>query len=114
MLCELLGINIKAINIPKQFILAFFHDDYDAATFKGAPQQKIHFYIDPINGQIYSQKDVDAYFKRVQVPPVNTYFKPITHQRIVQMQIEELAKCYNDTHNQYKFTELIKLAELLD
>ena len=32
------------------------------------PQQKIHFYIDAISGQIFSHKDMEAYFKRISVP----------------------------------------------
>ena len=38
-LAELLAIPVKAINIPQQFVLAFFNDDYDAGSYNGNPQK---------------------------------------------------------------------------
>src|SRR4030095_6453317 len=34
-LAELLAMPVKAINIPRQFVLAFFNEDYDASTYNG-------------------------------------------------------------------------------
>jgi regulator of sirC expression with transglutaminase-like and TPR domain len=112
-MCELLDIPIKAINIPKQFILAFFHNDYDPAKHKN-PQQKIHFYIDVVNGGIFTNKEVDNYFKRISVHPAASFFKPLSHKRIIQVLMEELAKCFEGDHLSYKRDELIQLAALLD
>lgn len=114
LLCELLDINVKAINIPKQFILAFFHNDYDQHEYTGNPQNKIHFYIDAISGHIFTHKDMEAYFKRISVPPVPSYFKPLTHKRIIQVQLEELAKCFQNVKNRYKYDELMGLSNLLE
>jgi len=113
LLSELLDINVKAINIPRQFILAYFHNDYNQFTDKN-PQLKIHFYIDAISGQIFSHTDMEAYFKRVSVPLTPFYFKPLTHKRIVQMQLEELAKCFKNSKYEYKYNELINLSNLLE
>src|SRR5262245_5546743 len=49
-LAELLDIPVKAINIPKQFVLAFFSNDYDPALHTSNPQQKINFYVDASSG----------------------------------------------------------------
>jgi hypothetical protein len=114
LLCELLDINVKAINIPKQFILAFFHNDYDQFEHTNNPQNKIHFYIDAISGQIFTHKDIESYFKRISVPPTPFYFKPLSHKRIIQIQLEELAKCFKDPKNLYKYDELMNLSFLLD
>jgi len=114
LLCELLDINVKVINIPRQFILAFFHTDYDQYAFKGHPQTKIHFYIDAISGHIFTHKDLEAYFKKISVPPVPSYFKPLSHKRIIQLQLEELAKCFDNKKQRYKYDELMKLSNLLD
>ena len=114
LLCELLEINVKAINVPKQFILAYFHNDYDQSDANLNPQQKIHFYIDAISGQIFSHKDIEAYFKRISVPITPFYFKPMTHKRIIQLQLEELSKCFENPKHQYKHDELIGLSNLLD
>lgn len=114
LLCELLDINVKVINIPKQFILAFFHNDYDQHEFTGNPHSKIHFYIDAISGHIFTHKDIEAYFKRISVPPVPSYFKPLSHKRIIQLQLEELAKCFKYIKHQYKYDELMNLSNLLE
>lgn len=112
-MCELLDIPVRVINIPKQFILAFFHTDYDPAKHKD-PQQKIHFYIDVLNGGIFTNKEVDSYFKRISVHPAASFFKPLTHKRIIQMLMEELAKCFESPSAAYKKEELLHLAALLD
>ena len=50
-LADLLAMPVRAINIPRQFVLAFFNDDYDASNYNGNPQKKIHFYVDATTGQ---------------------------------------------------------------
>ena len=112
---ELLDVPIKAINIPRQFILGFF--DVDSAGWGAEavnPYAKIQFYIDPMTGQIFTHKDVETYFNRISVTPTSSYFKPMTNQRIVQYLIEEFAKCFDDEKNRYKNRELLQLASLLD
>lgn len=113
-LCELLDIPAKAINIPKQFILAYFDIDYQFPNPAKQQSEKINFFIDPLNGQVYSQKDVESYFKRISVPSVPSYFKPLTNKRIIQHLLEEFSKCFTDVEQAYKKNELIFLARLLD
>ncbi len=112
-MCELLDIPVKVINIPKQFVLAFFHSDYDPVKHPN-PQQKIHFYIDSVSGGIFTNREIELYFKRISVHPTPSYFKPLTHKRIIQMLIEELAKCYDNPESDFKKDELMKLAALLE
>ena len=112
LLAELLDINVKAINVPQQFILAYFHNDYDQLTDTD-PQSKIYFYIDTLSGHIFSHKDMEAYFKRISVPIAPFYFKPLSHKRIIQIQLEELAKCFKNIKYGYKFKELMFLSSLL-
>ena len=113
-LCELLDIPVKAINIPRQFILGYFDEQYDVLNPVGHSSEKINFYIDPLNGQMYSHKDIENYFKKLSVPPVTSYFRPISNRRIIQYLLEELSKCYDNDRNQYKMEELLALAALLD
>lgn len=112
-LCELLDVNIKVINIPRQFILAYFDAEYDFEEMKTEPEQKIQFYIDPMNGHVYTQQDIETYFKRISVPPTVSYFKPFDNKRVIQYLIEELAKCFEDERHLYKKQELLELAALL-
>ena len=113
-LSELLDIPAKAINIPKQFILAYFDIDYKFPNPAKQQSEKINFYIDPLNGQVYSQKDVESYFKRISVPPVPSYFKPLNDRRIIQHLLEEFSKCFTNPEQLYKKNELLFLAKLLD
>lgn len=113
-LCELLDIPARAIKIPKQFILAYFDMDYKFPNPSKERSEKIHFFIDPLNGQVYSQKDVDSYFKRISVPSVPSYYKPIDDKKIIQHLLEEFSKCFIDPANLYKKNDLLFLAHLLD
>jgi regulator of sirC expression with transglutaminase-like and TPR domain len=113
-MCELLDIHARIINIPRQMVIAFYHSDYDPATYIGHPQEKIHFYVDGINGQAYSHKDIENYFKKMSLPLTPSYYKPLSHKRIIQLLLQEAAKCFDLPSNDYKKTELMELARLLD
>lgn len=110
-LCELLDIPIRVINIPLQFILAYFEEEIDMT--EGNPADQIQFYIDPMNGQVFTRMDVEGYLKRISVPPTASYFRSMSNKRIIQYQLEELAKCYDDDKNKYKQDELLALAKLI-
>lgn len=112
--CELLDIPVKAINIPRQFILGYFDSDYSFPNPERQKSEKINFYIDPINGQIYSHKDVENYFKRISVPPTPSYFRQLSNKRTIQHLLEEFSKCFTDDANQYKKNDLLQIAKLLD
>jgi regulator of sirC expression with transglutaminase-like and TPR domain len=113
-LCSLLDVPVRAIGIPKQFILGYFDIQYDVMNPSGHSSEKIKFYIDPVNGQMYSHKDVENYFKKLSVPPVSSYFRPLTNKVIVQYLLEELGKCYDNNAQQYKVDELREIINLLD
>ena len=112
-LCQLLDIPVKAINIPRQFILAYMDTSYQILNPSAHNSEKIKFYIDPLNGQIYSHKDVENYFKRISVPPTTSYFREMSNKAVIQFLLEELAKCFDDDLNRYKMNELLSLAKLL-
>ena len=113
-LCELLDIPVKAIGVPKQFVLAYFKPGYSSVDDEDEAVNKIEFYIDPTSGQVFTHKDLESYFKRISVPPTHAYFKPLSNKRIIQHLLEELSKCFEDEKVAYKQEELIKLAQLLD
>lgn len=112
-LCDLLDIPVKAIDLPKQFVLAYFKPGYSSES-EDQHINKIEFFIDPTSGQVFSHKDVEAYFKRISVPPVHAYFKPYSNKRVIQNLLEEMAKCFDDEKNFYKSQELLQLAGQLD
>lgn len=113
-ICELLDIPVKAINIPRQFILGYFDIDYNFPNPTRQKSEKINFYIDPLNGQIYSHKDVENYFKRISVPPTPSYYKQLNNKRIIQHLLEEFSKCFASAATQYKKADLLFLAKLIE
>jgi regulator of sirC expression with transglutaminase-like and TPR domain len=113
-LCTLLDVPVKAIAIPKQFVLGYFDLQYDLLNPAGHSSEKIKFYIDPSNGQMYSHKDVENYFKKLSVPPVSSYFRPMDNKRIIQYLLEELAKCYDNDAQRYKADEINGFINLLN
>lgn len=112
-LCELLDIPVRAINIPRQFIIAYFKPGYSDESLPN-PVHKIEFYIDPTSGQVFTQQDVENYFKRISVPPVGAYFKPRKNKQVIQQLIEEFSKCFTSEKDKYKQAELMELAKLLE
>ncbi|NSL88137.1 transglutaminase-like domain-containing protein [Chitinophaga solisilvae] len=113
-LCTMLDLPVYAVNIPRQFILAYFDTFIDFGEPIDPEDQRILFFIDPIQGQIYTQQDVDTYLKRVSVPSVPSYFKPQSNKRIIQFLLEELAKCFRDDKDAYRHDELTNLSLLLE
>lgn len=112
-LSELLDVPVKAINIPKQFVLGYFKAEYDFERHADNPIYKTEFFIDPLSGHVFTHKDVDNYFKRINVPPVPSYFKPVSNKRIIQSLLEEFSKCFDNDKNRYKQLELKMLSELI-
>ena len=113
-LCDLLDVPVKALGVPKQFVLAYFKPGYSSDPLAGEHLTKIEFFVDPTTGQVFSHKDIEAYFKRLSVPPVNAYFKPLTNKQIMQYLLEELVKCFDSDKQAYKREELRELIQLLD
>ncbi len=111
-ICDLLDLPVKAIGIPKQFVLAYLKPGYTENSEK--PFSNIEFFIDPSSGQVFSHKDIESYFKRISVPPVQSYFKPFTNKRVIQHLLEEMAKCFQKEKEKYKNDELLRLTALLD
>lgn len=110
-LADLLNLPVRAISIPRQFILVFLKEYY--AERKASVLENIYFYIDPLTGQLFTQKDIDNYFKRIAVPITSYYFKPIDNKKIIQVLLDEFATCYDNEIDQHKKNELLSLANLL-
>lgn len=113
LLSELLDIPVRAVKIPKQFIIAYFKPGYSDESLPN-PVHKIEFFIDPTSGQVFTHQDVEGYFKRISVPPVGSYFKPQKNKQVIQNLLEEFGKCFTAEKDAYKQTELLQLVKLLD
>jgi regulator of sirC expression with transglutaminase-like and TPR domain len=112
-LSDLLDIPVKAIGVPRQFVLAYFKPGYKN-ELSSDQLDKIEFFIDPTSGMVFTHKDIENYFKRISVPLVDSYFKPLSNKRVIQHLLEEGSKCFDNEKDQYKKEEMINLAKLLD
>ena len=112
-LCDLLDVNAKIINIPRHFIIAFYHSDYNPDSFLGHPQDKIHFYVDATTGQAYSHLDIEKYLKDMNATNKPAYFKPLSHKRIIRILLEELSNCYEKPAEIESRNEIQALVEIL-
>ncbi len=112
-LCGLLDVPVYAVNIPNQFMLGYFDDYYSTLNPAGHASEKIKFYIDPINGQMYSHKDVENYFKKIGLPPAAAFFKPLDNKSIIVVLLSELVKCFDTETQQYKIDEIRSLITMI-
>lgn len=112
-LCELLDLPVKAIQIPRQFVLAYFKPGYSDENLVN-PEEKIEFYIDPLSGQVFTQKDVQSYLKRIAVASDPSFFKPLKNKAVIRWLITETSKCFDSPRNMNKQKELLDLANFLD
>ncbi len=111
-LCSLLDISVKAVHIPRQYLLAYFDHSYELLT-PSKNKTNIHFFIDPLNGHIYEHKDVETYLKRMGAPASPSYYQPLGNKSIIRFLLQEYARCFDDDNSSYKREELQALASLL-
>ena len=113
-LCSLLDVPVHAVNIPNLFLLAYFHDNnYAMMNIKGHPSEKIKFYIDPLNGQMYSHKDIENYFKKLGMPMDAVFFEPFGSKNIIILLLSELVKCFDSDINNFRKLELRELIKIV-
>lgn len=112
LLCELLDIPVRAVNIPQQCIIAYFKPGYSQENLTD-PFSKIEFFIDPSSGQVFTHHDVENYFKRISVEPSESFFKPLKNKEVICHLLEEFSKCFNSDAESYKQKELLELVEMV-
>lgn len=113
-LAQLLDIPVRAVQIPRQFLLAYVDEQHHLRHPESKGAEHIKFYIDPLNGQIYSARDVENYYQRLGSPPQDRHFHPRSNIEVIERLLKELAQCYSDEANLYKRNELLDLAQLLN
>ncbi len=112
-LCDILDIPIFAVEVPRQFIFAYIDTLYHFFNPDNEGVQQIQFYIDPLNGMVYTQKDVDVYLKKINANDRSDYFKPLLAKRIIFKMLEELALCYRYRREEDKAEEIQQLMRIL-
>lgn len=112
LLCEMLDIPVRAVDIPRQFILAYFRPGYSAENLQN-PYDLIEFFIDPTTGQVFTHHDVESYFRRITVEPSSQHFIPRKNKEVIQSLLIGLGKCFTAEKDLYKQRELQELSSSL-
>jgi len=113
-LCELLDIPVFAIDLPKQFVLAYFDSLFPFQSPNSEPVQTLQFYIDPVNGMVYTQNDVNLYLKKLKVAHEPHFFEPMDSRQVLLRMLDELAQSYEYTNEQEKAVEIQQLMGILN
>jgi hypothetical protein len=113
-LCQLLEVPVYALKFPKQLILCYLDPHIDYFKKEENNFYKIKFFIDPIFGNVISHNDVEIFFKRINVPPTVSYFRPLSNKKVIQNILIEYLKCYNELEHWQQLRELEELIQLLD
>jgi regulator of sirC expression with transglutaminase-like and TPR domain len=109
--CELLDVPVFAVNIPRQFVFAYIDTLHHFFSTEGV--QQLQFFIDPTNGMVYTQKDVDAYLRKINATDKEDYFTPLDSKKVIFKMLEELSLCYRYRREEQKAEEILELMRLL-
>lgn len=112
-LSELLDVPVKAVHLPHQFVLGYFRAEYDFTQHIEEPHYRTEFFIDPMSGHVFTQKDVENYLDRMKISPSPDFLQPLTTKRCVQILFEEYSKCFDNDKDRHKQEELKLLASLI-
>lgn len=115
-LCELLDIPVFAIDIPRQFIFAYFDTlpDFYNPNDDTILSRQVSFYIDPSNGMAYTHTDINNYLRKIKATgSLNEYYVPLTPTRIIYKMLEELSLCYRYNQDDARADEVQQLMDVL-
>ncbi len=113
-LAEQLDVPIFAMDIPRQFILAYIDTLYHFHSTEAEGVEQIQFFIDPLNGMVYTQKDVDTYLDKIKATERETYFTPMTNTKVIVKLLEELSLCFIYNREDAKADEIKQLLQIIE
>jgi regulator of sirC expression with transglutaminase-like and TPR domain len=113
-LSELLDIPIKCVKLADQVMLAYFDEVYSFMNPLGDPEVRILFYIDPANGMLYTQTDVDAYLKKMNLPLDESVKEPMQNEDVIIRYLKAILTAYesDDLINE-KEKEILNLIDVI-
>lgn len=110
-IAELLGISIKPITIPEQNLLGYLMEE---ALFAPEAPPEIVFYLDPINGQVYTHKDVENYLKKINKSTYSIKLETNTSAAFIKKWLVALAKSEKENGFPFKERELIRISRIME
>ncbi len=113
LLSESLDISIQFLSVPTQFVLVYTQTQLEIFEDDKTLKDRIKFFIDPANGKMFSQPEMDLYLKSKGLLSDQTFYRALSHKELLQVYIKELSNCFDTSINDYKANELRQLANLI-
>lgn len=114
-LSELLDIPIFATAVPRQFLLAYVDNLQHFYTLDNASKRQNSFYVDPQNGMVYTQHDVEVYLQRLNLDVKDDrFYAPLSNREIILRLLKELRRCYQLNQQEEKADEMGTLMSIID
>jgi hypothetical protein len=107
----MLGITIQPADIPKQNLLCYVEEGSTIISVEGSD---ILFYIDPLNGQVYTHRDVENYVKKMNLahPPVT--YTPSNAKNFAQRWLKEIAIAEQKKGELERYNALLKIIDSIN
>jgi hypothetical protein len=102
------------VNIPRQFLLAYF--DHLSHFYKADDSftRQISFFVDPINGMIYTHNDVSFYLNKLKANfSKSAVYTTQSATQIIYKMLEELRLCYQYHKEDERAEEIQQLMYIL-
>ncbi len=112
-ICELLDIPIFAVDIPRQLVFAYIDTLHPFLNPEKEDDPRISFFLDPMNGAIYTRSDVEGYLHKIGVREKTQHFVPLDPKRVIYKMMEELALCHRYRREEEKAEEVLQLMRLV-
>lgn len=110
-LCELLDLPIYALDLPQHFILVYM--DSRQNFFQEEVIHQAQFYIDPLQGMIYTRQDLNQYLKELGSSFTTVPDKTLSSLEVIRMTMESLGQTYAQGGQEQKAEDIrILLGEL--
>ncbi len=88
---EELDVPLRCVQLPHQFLLGYF--ETIQPFFKLNEENsimKLVCYMDTNNGYVYTQRDIDNYFKKIGEDQLKEHFLPLHTDQLIQIYLQEL------------------------
>ncbi len=110
LISEMLGLSLKPVEVPRQNLICYFEEEplFDE---KGTG---ILFFLDPLNGQVYTHKDIENYLNKINYVPYPINITTVSPIRFVQKWLNELAKVEKEAGQDHKYAGLHSIIEKLN
>jgi len=111
-IAQKLGLPIYAVNLPKNFILAF--KDRFKTLSTDNPKDSILFYINPFNrGSVLGRKEIEHFLSQQNIEPKDEFFLPCSNKTTISQLVYGLIYSYEKLGYHDKLSDLNSIQNIL-